>query len=269
MYNILVTGANGQLGKTIEELYSNNDEGFKFTFTSKKILDITNKVEVAKIFSEHEFDYCINCAAYTNVEQAEKTPNIAYLVNAGGVKNLAESCKRHSVVLIHISTDYVFDGEKNIPYTVKDETNPINEYGKSKLLGEEYIIDMLEDYFIIRTSWLYSKKYGNNFYRNILKKVKTEKKLTITTEQKGCPTNSVNLSKYLINLILTKEQFYGIKHFCDEKVMTWYDFAEQILIDNDLFTKIELKKTEKYITFAKRPKFSVLSKTCFKLVKNK
>ncbi|MFD0990547.1 dTDP-4-dehydrorhamnose reductase [Mariniflexile jejuense] len=258
---ILVTGANGQLGKTIEELYAKNKSNLDFTFVSKAELDITNNTELNLFFQVNQFDYCINSAAYTNVEQAEKTPEIAYKVNAEGVKNLAEVCKKTNTVLIHISTDYVFDGQKKEPYTVTDLTNPINEYGKSKLLGEQHIQNCLETYFIIRTSWLYSKTYGKNFYKAIVAKAQTEKELTITTEQTGCPTNTVNLAAFIYKIIQTSNINYGVYHFCDEKAMTWYDFAEQILIENNLLKKIKLVKSEKYLTFAKRPVNSVLTNT--------
>lgn len=255
---VLVTGANGQLGKTIEELYSNN-KGLEFTFASKEDLDITKVSELAFFFIKNRFDYCINCAAYTNVEQAEKTPEIAYKVNAEGVKYLAEICKKTNTVLIHISTDYVFDGEKTTPYTVDDLPKPINEYGTSKLLGERYIQNTIEDYFIIRTSWLYSKKHGKNFYKTILKKAKTEKELSVTSDQKGCPTNTTNLSKYIIKLIIENNNDFGVKHYCDNKAMTWYDFAKQILTENNTKSKIKLIKAKNYITFAKRPRNSVLT----------
>ncbi|MDO5978857.1 dTDP-4-dehydrorhamnose reductase [Flavivirga spongiicola] len=257
---VLVTGAKGQLGKTIEELYSNNQNGLDFVFVSKAELDITEEKELRLFFNNNNFDYCINCAAYTNVEQAEKTPEIAFKVNAEGAKNLAEACKECNTVLIHISTDYVFDGEKAGPYTVEDEPNPINEYGKSKLLGEQYIQDTLDKYFIIRTSWLYSKKYGNNFYKTILERTKTEQELHITNEQIGCPTDTVNLSQYILELLKKKKCNFGIHHFCDEGAMTWYGFAEQILVEHQLLTEINLVRTGNYRTFAKRPKNSVIFK---------
>ena len=164
---ILVTGASGQLGKTIKELYSNNTLGLSFTFVNKNQLDITDEAMLKSCFTLNKFNYCINCAAYTNVDQAEKTPEIAFKVNAEGVKYLSEICKEHNVILVNISTDYVFDGNKTTPYTIDDLPNPINNYGKSKLLGEEYIKQILNKYYIIRTSWLFSKKYGKNFYRTI------------------------------------------------------------------------------------------------------
>ncbi|MEW4922375.1 dTDP-4-dehydrorhamnose reductase [Algibacter sp. 2305UL17-15] len=256
---VLVTGANGQLGKTIEELFENNNDGIDFMFLSKSELDITDKDALNDVFQKNSFNYCMNCAAYTNVEQAEKTPDIAYKINAEGVKNLAEICKEQNTILLHISTDYVFDGTKRTPYTISDKTNPINEYGTSKLLGEQYIQQLLKKYFIIRTSWLYSKKYGKNFYKTIIEKSKTESKLSITDSQKSCPTNTVTLARFIYNLIKKNTNHYGLYHFSDDKVMTWYDFAEQILIENELFDKINLVKADNYVTFAKRPEYSVLA----------
>ena len=257
---VLVTGANGQLGKTIQELYSKNEVNLDFTFVTKKELDITDKVKVDQYFKNHLFNYCINCAAYTNVEQSEKTPEIAYKVNGEGVKNIAEACKDNDndIVLVHISTDYVFDGEKEEPYNVYDSPNPINEYGKSKLLGEQYIKETLVNYFIIRTSWLYSKKHGKNFYKMIFEKAESEKELSITVDQTGCPTDAVNLSKYIIALIANQNDNFGVHHFCDGKAMTWYDFASKILTENNISHKVNLNKVNNYRTFAKRPKNSIL-----------
>ena len=255
---ILVTGANGQLGQTIKEVYQKNGIELDFVFVTREDLDITKKNQVEVFFKKNYFNYCINCAAYTNVEQAEKTPEKAYEVNAEAVKNIAKVCENQNVTLIHISTDYVFDGDKSEPYTLNDKTNPINEYGKSKLEGELHIQKVLKHFFIIRTSWLYSKTYGNNFYRTILKKVETETELSITTEQKGCPTNTKNLAKFIIEFIQTDSSNFGIYHFCDKHVMTWFDFAKQILLENKLTNKVNLVKVGNYRTFAKRPKNSVL-----------
>lgn len=257
---ILVTGAGGQLGKTIEELYSENKFDMVFTFVTKKELDITNAQNLQTFFKNKTFNYCINCAAYTNVEQAEKIPEIAYEINAAGVKNLAEVCSKNKIILIHVSTDYVFDGAKRNPYTIEDVPNPINEYGKSKLLGEINIKKILKQFFIVRTSWLYSKKHGDNFYKTIKTLAETKDELSITSEQIGCPTNTENLAKYIIGLIVGKSENYGIKHFSDDIPMTWYDFAVHILSENNLNHKTNLVKTDKYITFAKRPKYTVLEK---------
>ena len=255
---ILVTGANGQLGMTIKELFSKNDDNLDFVFVSKEDLDITNNENINQFFINNKFDYCINCAAYTNVEQAERTPEIAYKVNDAGVKHLAIACKVTNTILVQISTDYVFDGEKNTPYTPNDRPNPINEYGKSKRKGEEHIQDILKKYFIIRTSWLYSKKHGRNFYKTILEKAKSKAELSVTTDQTGCPTDAINLSNYIIDLAKGTTVNYGIKHFCGEKEMTWYDFAKQILKENNLSHKVKLVKAKNYHTFARRPKKSVL-----------
>src|SRR5690606_10682047 len=156
---------------------------------------------VERVFEQIKPDYCINCAAYTNVEQAEQEPERAFLVNATAVEFLALACKAQSCILIHISTDYVFDGQKTTPYTIYDTPNPINVYGASKLEGELNIKKSLEGYFIIRTSWLYSKEFGKNFYRTILQKAQTEKELHIIDNQVGCPTDAENLMGYILNLI--------------------------------------------------------------------
>ncbi len=257
MKYILVTGANGQLGKSIQELEDNFPE-LNFDFKNSTDLDITSVNQVQTIFSNNNYDYCINCAAYTNVEQAEKTPDKAYLVNAEAVKNLAKTCAEYKTILLHISTDYVFDGEKEEAYLTTDTPNPINEYGKSKLLGEKYIQETLSKFFIIRTSWLYSTKFGKNFYKTILEKAKKGEDLNITDSQIGCPTDTKNLANYIISLIINNSQKYGIKHFTDNQALTWYDFALRILIENNLEENVSLKRANNYRTFARRPINSVL-----------
>jgi dTDP-4-dehydrorhamnose reductase len=256
MKRVLVTGSNGQLGLCIQEL-SKTISGHDFVFTTSKELDITDAKAVTEFFSAGHYDFCINCAAYTNVEKAEKFPGLAFEINAEAVKNLSVSCKEFNIVLIHISTDYVFDGTKKTPYTVKDIPNPINEYGRSKLLGEHYIQRFLNRYILIRTSWLYSD-YGHNFYRTIVEKSKTEKELYITDEQIGCPTNAMNLAGFILGLLSKPTLNYGLYHFTDGEAMTWFDFADKILIEKGLRNKVELVRDRKYRTFAKRPKNSVL-----------
>ncbi|MER3375804.1 MAG: dTDP-4-dehydrorhamnose reductase [Allomuricauda sp.] len=258
MVRILVTGSTGQLGRTLQELASNFPE-FSFDFKPSRELDITKPKELEKFFQKENYDYCINCAAYTNVERAEKHPEEAFKVNAEGVKNLAEVCKTHKTTLVHISTDYVFDGEKQTPYTVEDKTNPINQYGKSKLKGEEYIRQIWGNHYIIRTSWLYSKKHGHNFYRTILKKALAGEQLHITDDQTGCPTNTESLAKFILKEVLTGRLAFGTHHFTDGKPMTWYEFAQHILDENGLADKVNLVLDTNYRTFAKRPKNSVLS----------
>ncbi len=256
MSRILVTGANGQLGKSIQEI-AKNAKDLHYIFKSSKELDITDSLQVNSILSYQSFDYCINCAAYTNVENAERNPEVAHRVNALGVANIAHACSKNEVILIHISTDYVFDGRKEGPYTINDPTNPINMYGKSKLKGEEYIQAILKEFFIIRTSWLYSQ-YGNNFYKTILEKAKEGIDLKITDEQTGCPTKASNLAGFISKLIVAKSEAYGIHHFTDGIAMSWFDFAQKIIDDNGLEGSVHLEKVKNYRTFAQRPKNSVL-----------
>ncbi len=227
MIRVLVTGAEGQLGKCIQDIATSYSQ-FKFDFVNKNELNIAAREDVYSFFSKNSYDFCINCAAYTNVEQAEKTPEIAYSVNAEGVKNLALACKENSVKLIHISTDYVFDGENDQGYLPSDKPNPINEYGRSKLKGEQYIQEILNEYMIIRTSWLYSE-YGHNFYKSILKKAGEGETLHVTDDQIGCPTNANNLASYILDCLKRDPWVTGIEHFTDKKAMTWYDFAVSIL----------------------------------------
>ncbi|WP_297691976.1 dTDP-4-dehydrorhamnose reductase, partial [uncultured Eudoraea sp.] len=252
MKRVLVSGSEGQLGKCLQKIFG-NFESLDIKFMDARSLDITNTKNINSVFQSENYDYCINCAAYTNVEQAEKIPERAFALNADGVKNIATACKNSNVVLIHISTDYVFDGESEEGYLTTDLPNPINQYGMSKLAGENYIKEILEKYFIIRTSWLYSE-FGHNFYKTILKKAQTERVLYITDEQTGCPTDANNLGRYILNLISMKSEDYGIHHFTDGTPMTWYDFAKQIIKDHQLESKCKIEKAENYRTFAKRPK---------------
>lgn len=256
MIRILVTGSEGQLGKCIQKIVKKYPE-LELVFHNSKTLDITNPERITEVFSAEHFDYCINCAAYTNVEQAEKTPVPAFALNAEAVRHISLACSEYLVTLIHISTDYVFDGEKETPYTTSDKTNPINEYGRSKLQGEKHIQKNLKEHFIVRTSWLYSE-FGKNFYKTIIEKAKTETVLQITDEQTGCPTNANNLASYILNLITENSRTYGIHHFTDGEAMTWYDFAKKILEESGLQDKVQLNRARNNRTFAKRPKNSVL-----------
>ncbi|WP_106793781.1 dTDP-4-dehydrorhamnose reductase [Aquimarina sp. Aq78] len=256
--NILITGSSGQLGQCIEKI-KKNYPGLQLYFANSEVLDITKKEEIQHFFKGKSFKFVVNCAAYTNVEQAEKEPEKAFLVNATGVLNLAQICKGYDTTFIHISTDYVFDGSKETPYIEEDTPNPINEYGKSKLAGEQYIQEILEKYFIIRTSWLYSE-FGHNFFKTILKKSETEKELTITTSEIGTPTNANDLAKFILDLAINNNQKYGLYHFSNLGEATWYNFAEEILRVLGKLDDIMLKRIDNYHTFAQRPKYSVLSK---------
>lgn len=253
---VLVTGASGQLGKCIQKV-AVNYQNIWFDFRDKSNLDITDAAQVREVFQKGDFDYCINAAAYTNVDEAERNPEPAYAVNAEGVKILANACRKFEVCLIHISTDYVFDGEKEGGYTTQDVPNPINVYGRSKWEGEKQVQAILERYFIIRTSWLYSE-YGDNFYKKILEKAKTQSVLYVTDAQIGCPTNANNLAAYLLDMIDQKRVEFGIQHFTDGVPLTWYQFASHILAENDLESRIRLVKDNYYRSFARRPVNSIL-----------
>ncbi|WP_025665459.1 dTDP-4-dehydrorhamnose reductase [Aquimarina megaterium] len=256
--SVLIVGSKGQLGQCIEKIKKNYPE-LQLYFASSEVLDITKNEEVQHFFKNKSFNFVVNCAAYTNVEQAEKEPEKAFLVNATGVLNLVQACKEYNITLIHTSTDYVFDGAKKTPYVEEDKPNPINEYGKSKLAGEQYIEQVFEKYFIIRTSWLYSE-FGHNFFKTILKKSETEQELTITTSETGTPTNANDLAKFILDLILDDNQKYGLYHFSNLGAATWYDFCQEILKVSGKLDDIMLKRIDNYHTFAQRPKYSVLSK---------
>lgn len=253
--NILVTGSNGQLGRTIKELSANQQ--YNFVFASRSELDISNSKLLAKLFNEIPFDYCINCAAYTQVDKAEEEIEKAYLINSIGVKNLAFNCSRHNVVLIHISTDFVFDGKKGTPYLETDSTNPINVYGKTKLQGEEHIKETLKNFFIIRTSWLYSK-YGNNFLKTILKLSKERKEINVVNDQMGSPTNAEDLAVFILRIIKEESYAYGLYHYSNKKETSWYGFAKFILTFYNSNTVLNPITSESYPTKASRPKYSVL-----------
>lgn len=259
MRKVLVTGANGQLGRCIQ-IISSEWKDVNFLLTGSEELDITDKEKVDDYFYKNDkIDYVINCAAYTNVEQAEREPEKAFLVNSQGVKNIAETCKKYNSVLLHISTDYVFNGKKHTPYSEQDAVGPVNEYGKSKLLGEQHILKIHKNYFIIRTSWLYSQ-FGKNFYKTILEKSKTEDRLTITVGEVGTPTNANDLAFFLLKILKTNNRDYGLYNFSNLGDATWYDFAKEILKYSGKLNQISLEKTDNYPTFAQRPKYSVLDK---------
>lgn len=262
MKKVLITGANGQLGCCLREA-SKNYKNFEFIFASSIELDITKTQNVNTFFDENKFDYCINTAAYTNVDIAESEKERVFLVNAEGVKNLSEACEKQQVILIHISTDYVFDGQKRTPYLESDDAAPINAYGASKLKGEKYISEICSKYFIIRTSWLYSQ-YGHNFFKSIVKLSKEKKELRITTEQIGCPTNANDLAEVLLKLIYCNIKEYGIYHFSNEGKATWYDFANAIIKHSQLSSTVSIVETDYYPTFAKRPKYSILDNSKIK-----
>lgn len=255
MKKAIVLGADGQLGETLFLLSKNID--VDFLFCSKSETDITNKESLRKVFHKTNFEYCINCAAYTNVEKAEDEIEKAILINANGVRNIAEVCKENSTRLIHISTDYVFDGTNDKPYKTTDLTNPINQYGKSKLLGEKYLKEVLKEHYIIRTSWLYSP-FGKNFVKTIIKHIQNDANLKITTKEIGTPTSCIELSRFIIFLMIKDNISYGIYHFSARGSTTWYDFAIEIAENYDPKKVSYISATDNFKTRAQRPEYSVL-----------
>ena len=258
MKKVLVTGANGQLGQCFQK-HSKNYPEIEFLFCTSHELDITSEEVLSEYFQNKNIDYCINTAAYTNVEQAENEKEKAFLVNAEGAKNVAEICKKYEVLLFHFSTDYVFNGNSSRPYIETDEVDPINVYGASKLKGEEEIQSVFEDYFILRTSWLYSE-FGHNFFRTILRKADENATLNITNSQIGTPTNANDLATYVIKMITSESKAYGVYHFSNDGQGTWYDFAVEILNYSGKMDQVTLNKTGFFKTLAERPEYSVLSK---------
>ena len=256
MKKILVTGAGGQLGSCLK-IAAEKHPDLRFTFATSEELDLALFGAVRSYFSKERFDYCINCAAYTNVEEAENQREKAFLINAEAVKNLAEVCSENSCVLVHFSTDYVFNGQKKFPYSEADEPDPINIYGASKLTGEDYIQEKFSEFYIFRTSWLYSD-IGHNFFNTVCRKARAGEKLGITTSQKGTPTNAHDLAEFVLEIIASEKEKFGIYHYSNLGETTWFGFAEEIL--RQLDSSAELEENNSFKTIAARPANSVMSK---------
>lgn len=267
MINVLITGGNGQLASSIKNLEKQYDD-LNFIYTDFEDLDVTNHSQVSNFFlNTPKLDFCVNCAAYTNVDKAESEKELAKSINSNGVINLAKACKQNNVKLIHISTDFVFEGSKPIAYLETDSTHPLSVYGDTKLEGEQHIIRINPKYFILRTSWLYSE-YGNNFMKNMLKIAKDSGVLNIVDDQIGTPTYATDLATVIFQIISSNNTNYGLYHYSNEGIASWYDFAKAIFEIKQLKIKINSIKTEAYLTQAKRPIFSVLDKTKIKKTLN-
>ena len=256
MKKILVTGANGQLGQCLQKISSQFEE-FEFIFTDSETLDITNKEEVNDFFWQNAPDFCINAAAYTAVDLAETDIEKAFLVNADGTENLAEACAENNAQFIHVSTDYVFDGENNLAYTEEDFTNPLGVYGASKLAGDELALEVNPCSVILRTSWVYSE-FGKNFVKTMLSLFATKEELNIVADQFGQPTNANDLAEAIMKIIKSEKITPGIFNFSNLGRISWFDFAEKIAELSDAKIKLNAIETSQYPTPAKRPKNSVL-----------
>ena len=227
MKTILVTGKDSQLAQCINDI-EYTLPSFKFIYKNSKDLDITNFKSLNDFFRIQKIDFCINCAAYTAVDKAEIEVQKAEQVNEIAPKNLATLCNFFNTTLIHISTDFVFDGEKQSPYTELDQTNPLNVYGQTKLNGENQIIMKTNKYYIIRTSWLYSE-YGSNFLKTMLRLTKQKKEISVITDQTGSPTYAKDLAEVIFKIIASKKEEYGIYHYSNNGEVTWFEFATTIL----------------------------------------
>ncbi|MDQ6757415.1 MAG: dTDP-4-dehydrorhamnose reductase [Bacteroidota bacterium] len=259
---ILVTGAGGQLGM---ELWKISDEfpSYKFLFATRENLPIDNFKLVKNYFEQQQIDHCINCAAYTAVDKAESEKEKAFLINADAAGNLATVCKAHQTQLLHISTDYVFDGTALTPYKEEDKISPINVYGASKLKGEELVLNNNSSAIIIRTSWVYSF-FGNNFVKTMLRLLKEKENIKVVSDQHGSPTYAADLAAVIMQIIKKEENQSGIFNYCNEGVINWYDFAKAIKKFIKSKCSIHPITTSEYPTAAKRPQYSVLDTTKIK-----
>lgn len=261
---VLVTGSGGQLGQSLQFIAKNHSE-IDFVFCDSTQLDITNKIEVEAIFNQTKPNFCINAAAYTAVDKAESEYETAELINAIGAINLAEVCKEFEVVLLHISTDFVFDGNKKTPYKEVDNTNPSGVYGQTKLDGELAIQAIWHKHYIVRTSWVYSQ-FANNFLKTMLRLASERTTLSVVNDQIGTPTNAIDLAETLVEIIIKTNQQpandnFGIYNFSNEGQCSWYEFAKKIFEFNNIQIDLKPIPTIDFPTPAKRPKYSVLDKS--------
>lgn len=260
MANILVTGANGQLGSELRKIgFTALDDVF---FTDITELDITSYEAVAKFVEEHEIDTIVNCAAYTAVDKAEDEPESAARINTEAVANLAKVANKQDCLLIHVSTDYVFNGMGEKPYTEKDRPEPVSVYGKTKLAGEEAIKKSGCLYIIIRTAWLYSA-FGNNFVKTILRLAGERSEISVVSDQVGSPTYAEDLARAIVTIMENDDRGMceGVYHFSDEGVCSWYDFASEIVRISGLPCRVKPVTTAEYPTRTRRPAYSVLDKS--------
>ncbi|RDH81214.1 MAG: dTDP-4-dehydrorhamnose reductase [endosymbiont of Galathealinum brachiosum] len=260
---ILVTGANGQLGQSIAKLVSANKD-LDFTFVTQKELEFDPLENIDVFFQGKVFDVVVNCAAYTAVDKAETEYELANLVNHLAVKRIAEICKTKDINLIHISTDYVFNGRNFQPYIEADATDPLNVYGKTKLAGEQVLQEINPKGIIIRTSWVYSE-FDKNFVNTMLRLGKEKNQINIVSDQVGTPTYARDLAEAILNVIQHSKfedqtVISNIYHYSNEGVASWYDFTKAIFEFEQINCNVLPIETKKYLTPAKRPLYSLMSK---------
>ncbi len=264
---ILVTGKNGQLGKSIHKLVTNTEQTDDFVFVGREELDLSNENNIARYFENNVFDTIINCAAYTAVDKAEEEEEevLANKINHLAAAQLSQIAKNQQAKLIHISTDYVFDGESDKPYIETDETNPINVYGRTKLAGEKALQEIMPtDAVIIRASWVYSE-FGNNFVKTMLRLGKQRDKLSVVGDQIGSPTYATDLAEAILAIAnnkdyQNKESPTKIYHYSNKGKISWYEFANEIFELTDIQCSVSPITTEQYPTPAQRPKNTLMNK---------
>lgn len=253
---ILITGANGMLGQDLSPILEDEDFVDEIVETDIDNLDITNEIQVNKVLKDENPDVVIHCAGYTNVDDAEVNKDLAEKINVKGTENIVKACKKNDIILVFISTDYVFDGNKKTKYLPIDATNPLNFYGLTKMKAEQIVQMYLKKYYIVRTSWLYGI-HGKNFVETMINLAKQKKSLNVVNDQIGCPTWTVELSEAIADLLAEMPEF-GIYHICGSGQTSWYDFAKEIFNLTDLAVDLKPCNTEEYKTKAIRPKFSVM-----------
>lgn len=267
---VLVTGANGQLGQAIQSVVGNFPT-LDLIFYSSSELNITDTTNCESVFEKFKPNFCINTAAYTAVDKAETEPEKAYAINVVGAQNLAQVCKTYDTVLLHVSTDFVFDGLANQPYLEDDVPNPTGVYGVTKLQGEQAIASTWNKHFIIRTSWVYSQ-FANNFMKTMLRLASERDSLSVVSDQIGTPTNAVDLAECLLTIISTQhptpntQHPFGIYNYSNEGQCSWYEFATEIFKQYQLSVNVNPIPSSAYPTPAKRPAYSVLDKSKIKTV---
>jgi len=262
---ILVTGKNGQLGKSIHKIVTNNKQTDDFVFVGREELDLSNENNIARYFENNAFDIIINCAAYTSVDKAEEEEVLANQINHLAVSQLAQIAKNQQAKLIHISTDYVFDGESDKPYIETDETSPINVYGRTKLAGEKALQEnMSTDAAIIRTSWVYSE-FGNNFVKTMLRLGQEKDEINVVSDQFGSPTYATDLANVILDIVQNVEfkessQAIQLYHYSNEGETSWHEFAKEIFKIAKIDCKANPIVTEQYPAPARRPENTLMDK---------
>ena len=262
MAKVLVIGAGGQLGQCIKKIVAQRSIT-EVVFPDEGAANILNVADLSVLFHQEQPNYVINCAAYTAVDKAEDEADLAKAVNETGASNLAQLCKQHQATLIHISTDFVFEGNEIKLLIEEDVTKPISVYGATKLDGELAIAEELDQHIILRTSWLYSE-FANNFVKTMLKLGAERDELNIIADQVGTPTYAIDLANTIFDIIQNPEKKYGLYHFSNEGVTSWFDFAKAIFDFSGTQVRVNPIPTSAYPTRAKRPHFSVMDKTKIK-----